>query len=101
MIAFLARIFGGLISSKTLLSFLVLSVIGVIFYNLIVEVITEVMQFALTKAGGAEYQSITNPTFSGFAGWFIAQMKIPESVSVIGSAVALKFVLRKIPFIKW
>lgn len=101
MLSLLSKIFGGIISQKTLLSFIVLTVIGIIFYNLIVQVIEEIMSFTLTQINGAAYQSPTNPSISGFAGWFIAQLKIPECLAVITSAVSLKFILRKIPFLKW
>lgn len=101
MLSLLSKIFGGLISQKVLLSFLVVTVLGIIFYNLVVEIIEEVMTFALSAINGADYRSMSIPSFSGFSGWFIAQIKIPECLSVVTSAVALKFILRKIPFLKW
>jgi hypothetical protein len=77
-----------------------MAIMGIIFYNLMVEVIQESMNFAITQMGDVP-GSVTSPTITGFSGWVAAQCKIPECLSVIGSAVSVKFILRKIPFIKW
>jgi hypothetical protein len=101
MIAFLARILGGLFTSRSLLFSLITVVLGLVFYNLICEVVQEVMSFALNQINGASYGSYSSPSFSGFTGWVIGQCKVPECLSVVTSAVAIKFILRKIPFLKW
>lgn len=101
MVAFLARILGGIFSVKTLLFTLVTAVMGIIFYNLICEVIQEIMNFAISQMSGQSYGDPLSPSFSGFVGWCLAQLKIPECVSIIISCVSIKFILRKIPFLKW
>lgn len=100
MIKWLAALLGSVFTFKTFLSVMFMAILGIIFYNLMVEVIQESMNFALTQMGSTP-GSVTAPTITGFAGWVAAQCKIPECISVIGSAVAVKFILRKIPFIKW
>jgi len=100
MIKYLAGILGSVFTLKAFLQLVVLTVLGIIFYNLIVEVIQESMNFALAQFGDAP-GSVGTQSISGFGGWFAAQVKLPECVSVIGSAVSIKFILRKIPFIKW
>jgi hypothetical protein len=100
MIKWLAALLGSVFTFKTFLSVMFMAILGIIFYNLMVEVIQESMNFALTKMGDAP-GSVSAGSISGFSGWVAAQCKVPECISVIGSGVATKFILRKIPFIKW
>jgi ABC-type branched-subunit amino acid transport system permease subunit len=101
MIAWLGKILAGLFGLKSFLNVAFMAVLGIIFYNLAVEMVQEAMTFSINQINGQSYGSVTSPSFSGFAGWVIAQMKLPECVSVIASCVALKFILRKIPFLRW
>jgi len=101
MIKWLASIVGSIFSLKGFLSIVFMSILGIIFYNLLVEVIQEVMNFTINQLNGSGIGGVSTPTLSGFAGWCATQLKLPECVSVIGSALAIKFILRKIPFLKW
>jgi hypothetical protein len=101
MITWLAKVIGSVLSLKTFFSAVFMVIIGIIFYNLAVELVEEVLNFALAKINGQNYGAWTNPSISGFAGWMLAQLKLPECISVIASCVAMRFVLTKIPFLKW
>lgn len=101
MIAWLARIVGSVFGLKFFLGGLLMAVLGVVLYNLAVSTIEEVFNFIIVQMAGVSADGITSPTISGFAGWFLAAVKLPECFAVMVSAVALKFVLRKIPFLKW
>ncbi len=101
MIKWLGMIVSSVFSLKTFASGALMVVLGIILYNLAVEMIEEVMNFAITTINGTEVDSITNPTFTGFVGWVLAAFKIPECIAVIISCVSIKFILRKIPFLHW
>lgn len=101
MIAWLGKILAGIFGTRTLIVGLVTVTLGLVFYNLIVEVIQECMTFALGEINGTSYGNYANPSIGGFAGWFLGQLKIPECISVIVSCVSIRFILRKIPFIRW
>jgi len=101
MFAWLAKILGGVFSLKTFFAVLFMSILGIIFYNLICDVVLEVMNFTIAQISGQSYGSVTSPSISGFSGWVASQCKIPECVSVMGSFTALKFILKKIPFLNW
>jgi hypothetical protein len=101
MWAWLARIVLSVFSLKNVLSFLFVSVLGVLLYNLGCDMIEEVLNFAVSKMSGQSISSVSNPTFTGFAGWMISQLKIPECVSVVVTCVSIRFVLSKIPFLHW
>jgi len=96
-----ARLIGSVFGIKGFMGGLLMTIIAVVLYNLFVTTITEIMNFSLAQISGSSMGSVSSPTISGFAGWFLAQLKVPECVSVIGTTVALRFGLRKIPFLKW
>jgi hypothetical protein len=103
MFAWLARIFGAIIGQKLFMSGIFMTVGAIILYNLIVEVVDELMTFSLAQISGAGpgVGSVISPTITGFAGWWIAELKVPEAFAVIVSFVSVKFMLRKIPFLRW
>lgn len=101
MLTLLSKLLGGIFSLKTLVFTLVTAVLGIVLYNLMCEVVQELMEFAVSQISGESFTNPLNPTFSGFVGWSFAQLKIPECVSVVVSCVSIKFVLRKIPFLRW
>lgn len=101
MAALFGRIISAIFGVRTFLVWLITITLGVVFYNLICEVIQELLNFALSQINGTSIGSVSNPSFSGFAGWCLGQLKVPEILAVIVSAVSIKFILRKIPFIRW
>lgn len=101
MIKWLASILGSILSWKTFASGALMVILGIILYNLVVDIVQEVMNFAITKINGVSINYANNPTFTGFAGWVLAQFKVPECIAVIISCVSIKFILRKIPFLRW
>lgn len=101
MVAWLARIVGSVFGLKFFIGGLLMTILAVILYNGLVGVVEEVLNFAVAQISGLEYGAVASPSVSGFAGWFLAQLKLPECLSVIVTAVSIRFILRKIPFIKW
>jgi hypothetical protein len=101
MLKWLSSILGGIFGLKSFLHLGMTVIIVVVAYNLCVDIIEEVMNFSIIQISGASYSGISSPSISGFAGWVLAQWKVPECVSVIVSFTVTKFILRKIPFIKW
>lgn len=101
MAALFARIVSAIFGSRTLIYGIITVTLGLIFYNLICEIIQEMLDFTLTEINGTSFDDFANPSFSGFAGWCLGQLKVPEIIAVVTSAVSIKFILRKIPFVKW
>ena len=99
--AILGRIISAIFGSRTFLSGLMVVVISIIFYNLAVEIIGEIFTFSLNKINGVSVGSAPTASFSGYVGWWVCNLKIPQAISVVTSAVGTKFILRKIPFIRW
>jgi len=101
MIGWLAKLLGSVFGLKVFMSGLFMSILGIISYNLVCEVIQEVLNFGLAKVGAVSVTGITGPSISGFAAWFAVQLRVPECVAVMVSFATLGFVLRKIPFLRW
>lgn len=101
MLRAIYALLSGVFTLKTFMGGLMMTILAIILYNLFVEATQEILNFTLSKINGVNSSEITNPSLSGFAGWAVAQLKLPEALSVIASAVSLRFLLRKIPFIRW
>ncbi len=101
MLKAIYALLGGLFTFKTFMSGILMTILAIILYNLFVESTQEILNFTLAKINGVDTSGIANPSVSGFAGWAVAQLKLPEALSVIASAVSIRFLLRKIPFINW
>lgn len=101
MFAWFSRILSGVFSIKFFMGGIFMMILAIILYNLIVEVVEETLNFGIAQISGVSAQGISSPTISGFAGWFIASIKVPETFAVIVTCISLKFVLKKIPFLKW
>lgn len=101
MFKFLSAMVSGLFTMKAFMGGLFMTVLGVVLYNLLVDTVEEIFNYALTEINGVNAGTISSPTITGFAGWFLAQVKIPEIFSVIVTCVILRWTLTKIPFLKW
>lgn len=101
MFAWLGRILAGIFSLKTFFSLMFMTIIGVVLYNLACDVIEEILNFTVSHLSGTSVGTVTNPSFSGFAGWMISNLKIPECLSVIISCTSIRFIVTKIPFLHW
>lgn len=101
MLKAIYALLSGVFTLKTFMGGLMMTILAIILYNLFVETTQEMLNFALAKINGVNSSGIANPSVSGFAGWAVAQLKLPEALSVIASAVSIRFLMRKIPFIRW
>lgn len=100
MFAWFSRILASIFGLRFFMGGTFMLIGGIVLYNLVVEIIEEVMTFTISQLSGTT-ASVASPTISGFVGWSVAQLKIPECFSVMVSCVILKWALRKIPFIRW
>lgn len=101
MFAWLSRILAGVFSLKVFAGGLMMTIGAVVLYNIVVELIEESLNFGIAQISGVSAGGVSSPSITGFAGWFVASIKVPETFAVIVTCISLKFVLRKIPFLKW
>lgn len=101
MFAWLGRLLGGIFGLKTFLSLIFMTILGIIFYNLACDIIEEILNFTISHISGSPAGTVTKASFSGFAGWVISNLKIPECVAVMVSCTSIRFIVTKIPFLHW
>lgn len=101
MIAWLARLLSGVFTLKMFMGGLFMTILAISGYNLVVEIVAEVLEFSLGQMSTIEGGTAPTASITGFAGWFLSCLKVPEMFSVIVTFVSMKFILRKIPFLRW
>jgi hypothetical protein len=87
------------IALRTLLVFLFLTVVPLVLNNFLYDIIEICMNFANNQTGSAGTLN-GGMTFSGVCGYFVSIFKIPESISVMVSALVLRVALSMIPLVR-
>lgn len=82
---------------KAILWTFVVSVLPTVLYNLLSSLISEYIAMVSNYTTGSGQTSYV-VTLSGLAAWLAVQLKIPESFSLILSAVVFRIGIRLIPF---
>lgn len=80
-----------------------LAFLGVSLYSLFLYGVNDFADYissALGAAGTPTGRAGLN-SFAGFIGWFARSMKVPECLSFMVDVIMMKWIMRKIPFIKW
>lgn len=98
MIKLLLGLFGGW---KAIGKLLIMIALPIILYNLCVDLGKETFDFILSKINVSTGFSSPVVQITGLAGYFAAQLRLAECFAIIVSIYMLKFLLRKIPFIRW
>ncbi len=98
----LAKIFSDnlarFIALKTVLATLFIVVLPIVLNNFVYEL----LEYLFESVSSAPYDSLPDLTFSlsGLAGWFAAQIYLPDALNVILSAFAFRLFLNHIPFLR-
>lgn len=105
LIAFLSAAVAGILGWKVFLTggFLVALFIGM--YGLLLTALGEMLNFTVTAFESlpgepGDPQSLAM-SFSGLAGWLLTCWKVPECLTFMVQAVMFRWVVTKIPFIRW
>lgn len=90
-------------SWKAVLVTTMLTFAGITLYNVYTEMLQIFTNYALGIYGTAQTPqgAQTLYQFTGLLGYFMNCFKIPECMSFIMAIITMKFLMRKIPFIKW
>jgi hypothetical protein len=91
-------------SWRLLIYGILVSVIAIELYNLFCNVVQELFNWVTSQLGG-----VSSPdgmpgegyTFADLAAWFGYHLKISQCLSFIFAAIAFKWIVVKIPFVKW
>ena len=88
----------------TLAKFMVAAVVMFLCITLMflfTDVFGVIMDFALNKMAGTLDLQAQVLEFTGTAAYFAQQLRFQDALAFILSAVFAKWLLRKIPFVKW
>lgn len=99
---------GGLValfgSWRIVLFGLLTAVVGILLYNLVCDVIEEMLQWLLAELNGMQAPDGTPSTayqFAGLAAYLALHLKIIECISFVINVTVLKWTIVKVPFMKW
>lgn len=106
--SFIASLFGKIFSfgashflaTKIILTTLFITILPIVIYNLIYDLTEELFNIVSSNLDTSNVLSQTLFSFTDLAGYLIVAMKIDQAFSVVVSAIALKFTLRLIPFVR-
>jgi hypothetical protein len=102
--AWVAGFFAFLRGYKVFFGGLFLSILVVFLYNLVAEIVGEVLSWSLSvmssETAGVVGES-PSVGLDGVGAYLAGVLRVPEMLSVALNLVALKWLLRKIPFVRW
>jgi len=87
------------LATKIILTTLFITVLPIVIYNLIYDITSEIYSIISSNLSSFNI-SQTVYSFTGLAGYLIVVLKLDQAFSVVISAIALRFTLRLIPFIR-
>lgn len=91
------------LATKAFVSLIVTSILGVVLYNVVSEVFGELLTFVQSQLTEVTGEGLTGATleFVGLGAWFADKLLLPEQVGVMLTFISLKWLVVKIPFLKW
>lgn len=85
------------IATKVLLTALMVTILPIVLNNFIHKLIGISFGIVDSQAGSLASSTLT---LSGLGAWFAINLSLPECVSIILTAIAIKFTLGLIPFVR-
>lgn len=92
-------IVNNFLATKIILTTLFIVVLPIILNNFVAELLQTAMNMVSQNLNNYDGSNLLLQ-FTGLAGWFIQTLKLDSAFSVIVSAIALRFTLNLIPFVR-
>lgn len=87
---------------KTFLGVLVTGLVGVLMFNVAVDLIEAGLSWVLSAMGGVANPGLPESgSITGLAAYLAGHLKVVECIGLVCSVVLLKWMMVKIPFLKW
>lgn len=105
MIAFLSGFFSLLFSNgvawflalKVLLGILIMTILPIVLTNFFASIVEGLITLTEEHSGSVSSVALS---LTGLAGWLAGQLGLPAAFAVLFSALAVKFSLKLIPFVR-
>lgn len=88
---------------KTVIAFIMTTILGIVLYNVVSEVFGELLTFVQNQMSAVTGQGLSGAAleFTGLGAWFAQKLKVAEQVGLMVSFIVMKWGVVKIPFLKW
>ena len=73
--------------------------IPILIYNILVGLIFDFLDYGMDYIASAEFNNVIIQ-FSGMGGWMAQTIMLPQAFSIFMSFLAIRFIMRFIPFLK-
>jgi hypothetical protein len=83
---------------KAIFSFLVMTALPLVIYNVISLLIGEMMEVSRGLSGGLGATAVV-AQFTGIAGYIGIKLKLPETFAIILSAMTIRMAMNLVPFV--
>lgn len=100
LIVSLGRLF---LSWKTFSAFLITGILAVVLYNVVSEILGEIMDFALSKISEVSTSGISGVALelTSLGGWCAECCRLDDQVAIAITFISTKWLIVKVPFLKW
>lgn len=88
------------LATKAVLTTLFVVVLPVVLNNFVYGLLEIAIEYATTLNGQAQNLPQIVLQLTGLAGWFFANLYLPDALSVVLSAVSIRVFLNHIPFLR-
>lgn len=95
---------GNLATSwKLTFAFGLTTVLGVVIYNVVVDIMEEILTYGNAVLASVSVGELPNVVLqlTGLGAWVAQQTYLDQQIGIAVTAVSMKWVLCKIPFVKW
>ena len=101
--ALITSIGGAFTAWKLFSSFLLTVVLGIVLYNLVVDVVQEVIAFVNAKLAAVSGGELPSGALqlTGLGAWLAQETYLDAQIGIAITAISLKWLVVKIPFLKW
>lgn len=88
---------------KTVMVALITVVLGVVIYNVVSEIVGELLDFAMEQISAISQGGLPSVTLqlSGIGAWLAEKLRLDDQVALMITFVTAKWLVVKIPFLKW
>ena len=84
---------------RAFILFIVFIIMPILLYNIAVDLIFDLMSYAIESINGNSIEPVTI-SITGMGGWMADRMQIPECISIIMTAISVRFTMNFIPFLR-
>jgi len=101
--AIIATIVAFATSWRAFLGITLMAALGVLIYNVAVDLMGDVLTWAVGRVAAIDPSELPNGwlTLTSLGAWLAQETYLDQQIGIAVTAISMKWVVVKIPFIKW